>query len=137
MCYTTPMIKYITLIALLLPFPALSHEWGQDQWLLRLLDNHINIADCWKTLNDGDTITFRDKCSPAIMGHIENKEVAEYYAARRRHPALSNIEFLTLHFPDVEEVTILGIWENIEVVDRVHALIVGMHIAEGLTRNDK
>ena len=134
------MIKYITLIALLLPFPALSHDWDQHQWLDTLLTNHITVGDCWKTLNDGDTVTFREKCSPTIMGHIEDKVMAEYHIARAVHPNISDIEFFELHFGDSGEYSdedIVAIWGNVMAVDRVVALLAGMHIAEGLTRGDK
>jgi len=74
------------------------------------------------------------------MGHIEDKVMAQYYDARAVHPNISDIEFFELHFGDSGEYSdedIVAIWGNVMAVDRIVALLAGMHIAEGLTRGDK
>ena len=131
------MKKYILLISLLLPVPAMAHDWEQDYWLETLLRNHMKVMDCWGAVNDEDMITFRQKCSLWSMGSTENKSMEIYWAARAQHPDLNRLEFIALHFTDHTDEDIWAISENMTLMHKVHAIIVGMHIAEGLTRSDK
>jgi len=92
------MKKYILLMALLLPAPAMAHDWDQFEWLDTLLRNHIKVVDCWGLVNDQDMITFRDECSLWSMGTTENRVTIQYDAARAHHPEQSDIEFFEQHF---------------------------------------
>ena len=132
------MKKYILLMTLLLPAPAMAHDWDQFEWLDTLLRNHIKVVDCWELVNDQDMITFRDECSLWSMGTVENRVAAQYDAARAHHPEQSDIEFFEQHFAgEYSDQQVDAIRRNMFMVNQVVAIIVGMHIAEGLTRNDK
>ena len=132
------MKKYILLMTLLLPVPAMAHDWEQFYWLDTLLRNHIKVVDCWGLVNDQDMVTFRKECSLWSMGSTENKLMAQYAAARAHHPEQSKIEFFEQHFAgEYSDEQVVAIYSNMSLVTQVEAIIMGMHIAEGLTRNDK
>ena len=138
MWYTRVMKQYILSIALLLPAPAIAHDWNQFEWLDTLLRNHIKVVDCWGLVNDQDMETFRDECSLHTMGAVENRVAAQYDVARARHPEQSDMEFFEQHFAgEYSDEQVIAIRNNMFMVNQVVAIIVGMHIAEGLTRNDK
>ena len=127
------MIKQLILIAALLPGTAASHEWDQDYWLERMARNHVKTADCYKTFfHDEDVYTFRSQCSVHSMGSTENKVMKEYYAEKLHHPLASDREFLTEHF---ELQYVDPILEQIQMVPRINAAIMGLYLAEGVTRN--
>lgn len=127
------MIKQLILIAALLPGTAASHEWKQDYWLDRLARNHLKTADCYGVIfRDEDIMTFRSQCSVHTMGYTENKIMKEYYAEKLHHPLASDREFLTEHF-EIQYVD--EILEQIQLVPRINVAIMGMYLAEGVTRN--
>jgi len=131
------MKQCILLLSLMFPMGAMAHDWNQFKWLDTLLRNHLKIMDCWKVVNDEDMVTFRDKCSLWSMGSTENKVMAQYWAARAQHPDLNRLEFFALHFPEASDNALWQISQNMTLIYKAHAIIIGMHIAEGLTRNDK
>jgi len=72
------------------------------------------------------------------MGTTENRVTIQYDAARAHHPEQSDIEFFEQHFAgEYSDQQVDAIRRNMFMVNQVVAIIVGMHIAEGLTRNDK
>ena len=127
------MIKQLILVAALLPGTAASHDWNADYWLERLARNHIKTADCYKAFfKDEDVYTFRSQCSVHTMGYTENKIMKEYYTEKLHHPLASDREFLTEHF-EIQHVE--QILEQIHLVPRINVAIMGMYLAEGVTRN--
>lgn len=134
------MIKQTILIAALLPACVHAHEWRQDYWLERLSRNHLKIGECYDVfINNGNRKAFDQDCSLHTMGYVENKLLREYQSARLHHPRMSDLEFVAHHFSDgftiPEQVLIL---ENIRIINTIALrAIITMHIAEGLTRNDK
>lgn len=134
------MIKQMILIAALLPASVHAHEWRQDYWLERLSRNHMKIGECYDVfINNEDRKAFDKDCSLHTMGYVENKLLAELKLARLHHPLMSDVEFVAHHFGDSftipDQVLIL---ENIRIIETIAMrAIITMHIAEGLTRNDK
>ena len=127
------MIKQLILIAALLPGTAAAHDWNQVYWLERLARNHLKTSECYKTLfKDEDIMTFRSQCSVHAMGYTENKIMKEYYAEKLHHPLASDREFLTEHF-EIQYVD--QILEQIHLVPRINMAIMGLYLAEAVTRN--
>jgi len=131
------MIKYILLISLFLPFPALSHEWSQYKWLERILTNHVVIGDCWHALEDEDTATFQSKCSAQAMASTENSVMTTYRAAKLHHPELNDLEFIALHFPDATADQLWEIFLNVQQENGINGILIAMYLAEVFIQDDK
>ena len=127
------MIKQLILIAALLPGTASAHEWNQNHWLDRLARNHLKTADCFATVfREEDIMTFRSQCSVHTMGYTENKVMKEYYTEKLHHPLSTDREFIAEHF-EIQYVE--QILEQIQMVPRINVAIMGMYLAEAVTRN--
>lgn len=132
-------MKHLLLMAALLPTTTLAHDWNQEYWLDRMLRNHQKIADCYDVLiNEEDHVTFRSKCSLHSMGYTENSVITQYRSEKLQHPTMTDIEFIQEHFPDLRLKQVIDIWSNVDWIQTsLKSAIITMHIAEGLTRNDK
>ena len=127
------MIKQIVLIAALVPIPAAAHDWDQQQWLQRWLDNRVNIGECLH-LSVKDIPAFHRDCDLDAMVIIENKENARYRAEKLVHPLDDDLEFVTEHFASDDDEWIWGVYKNVEQTHAFKSALINMYIVQGLTQ---
>ena len=120
------------MIAALVPTASAAHDWDQDQWLQRWLQNRIDIGTCLK-LSERDIPTFHSTCDLDAMVTTENKENARFRAEKLVHPLDDDLEFIVEHFKHESDEWIWDVYQNIRLMPAFESALVNMYIVKGLT----
>jgi len=128
------MLKRIILIAAMVPTAASAHDFNQEQFLQRWLDNRINIGTCLQ-LTATDIDKFREECDLDTMVSIENKMNARLKVEMLTHPLDDALTFTIDHWADEDEEYIWGVYLNIDATPQFKGALLQMYVIQGLTRN--
>ena len=129
------MIKQLLLIALLIPIPAMGHDWDHDEWVIKTARIDNELATCFIYLRDDDLESFRATCDIHDLATQHYDAISEYHTHKFiSHPLMSDFTYFVEHLPPV-----LGpmVARNFLMTTTIDMAIMTLYLAEQIYITDK